>query len=126
MMGVHNALSRISPSRARDSRVAVPERPNKFLPMLRDVSWRYFDFWLLGAVVLATAFGTTMIRSAVAENEVLLPLPNRQIYFALIGLALIFLIAAIDYRYWMALYLGIFGAISLALIALYLSASAVF
>ena len=57
--------------------------------MLRNISWRYFDFWLLGAVVLATTFGTTMIRSAVAGNEVLLPLINRQIYFALVGLALI-------------------------------------
>jgi len=72
--------------------------------MLRNISWRYFDFWLLGAVVLATAFGTTMIRSAVAGNEVLLPLINRQIYFALAGLVLIFIVAAIDYRYWMALY----------------------
>jgi hypothetical protein len=54
--------------------------------MLKDISWRYFDFWLLGAVVLATAFGTTMIRSAVAGNEELLPLINRQIYFALVGL----------------------------------------
>jgi rod shape determining protein RodA len=94
--------------------------------MLRGISWRYFDFWLLGAVVLATAFGTTMIRSAVAGNEVLLPLINRQIYFALAGLALIFFVAAIDYRYWMALYRPIFIGISLALIALYLSATAVF
>jgi rod shape determining protein RodA len=94
--------------------------------MLRTTSWRYFDFWLLGAVVLATAFGTTMIRSAVAGNEVLLPLIDRQIYFALAGLLLIFVVAAIDYRYWMALYLFIFGFISIALIALYLSATAVF
>jgi rod shape determining protein RodA len=94
--------------------------------MLRSSSWRYFDFWLLGAVVLATAFGTTMIRSAVAGNEVLLPLINRQIYFAVAGLLLIFVVAAIDYRYWMALYLFIFGFISLSLIALYLSATAVF
>lgn len=94
--------------------------------MLRNISWRHFDFWLLGAVVLATTFGTTMIRSAVAGNEVLLPLINRQIYFALVGLALIFIVAAIDYRYWMALYRFIFGGISLALIALYLSATAVF
>ena len=107
-------------------RAAAPREPSKVSLMLRSISWRYFDFWLLGAVVLATAFGTTMIRSAVAGNEVLLPLINRQIYFALIGLVLIFLIAAIDYRYWMALYLGIFVVISLALIALYLSASAVF
>ena len=94
--------------------------------MLRTASWRYFDFWLLGAVVLATAFGTTMIRSAVAGNEVLLPLIDRQIYFALAGVFLIFVVAAIDYRYWMALYLFIFGFISIALIALYLSATAVF
>src|SRR5215216_5940372 len=94
--------------------------------MLRNISWRYFDFWLLGAVVLATAFGTTMIRSAVAGNEVLLPLVNRQIYFAIAGVALIFVVAAIDYRYWMALYRFIFLFMSLALIALYLSATAVF
>jgi len=94
--------------------------------MLRNLSWRYFDFWLLGAVVLATAFGTTMIRSAVAGNEVLLPLVNRQIYFAIAGLALIFLIAAIDYRYWMALYRPIVVLMSILLFALFLSAQAVF
>jgi rod shape determining protein RodA len=94
--------------------------------MLRSISWRYFDFWLLGAVVLATAFGTTMIRSAVAGNEVLLPLINRQIYFALVGLALMFIVAAIDYRYWMALYRPIVLVMSVLLFALFLSAQAVF
>ena len=94
--------------------------------MLRNISWRYFDFWLLGAVVLATAFGTTMIRSAVAGNEVLLPLINRQIYFAVIGLAIIFVVAAIDYRYWIALYRPIAIVMSLLLFALFLSAQAVF
>ena len=94
--------------------------------MLRNISWRYFDFWLLGAVVLATAFGTTMIRSAVAGNEVLLPLINRQIYFAVAGIALIFVIAAIDYRYWMALYRPIAIVMSVLLFALFLSAQAVF
>jgi rod shape determining protein RodA len=94
--------------------------------MLKDISWRYFDFWLLGAVVLATAFGTTMIRSAVAGNEELIPLINRQIYFALAGIVLIFIVAAIDYRYWMALYRPIFVAMSIMLFALFLSARAVF
>jgi rod shape determining protein RodA len=94
--------------------------------MLRSISWRYFDFWLFGAVVLATAFGTTMIRSAVAENEVLLPLIDRQIYFAVVGLALIFLIATIDYRYWMALYRPVAIVMSVLLFALFLSAQAVF
>ena len=94
--------------------------------MLRNIPWRYFDFWLLGAVVLATAFGTTMIRSAVAGNEVLMPLINRQIYFALVGLALIFLVAAIDYRYWIALYRPLVLVMSFLLFALFLSAQAVF
>jgi len=86
--------------------------------MFKNISWRYFDFWLLGAVVLASAFGTTMIRSAVAGNEVLLPLINRQIYFALVGLILIFIVAAIDYRYWMALYRPMYLVILLFLITL--------
>src|SRR5215216_1238096 len=94
--------------------------------MLRNISWRYFDFWLLGAVVLATAFGTTMIRSAVAGNELLLPLINRQIYFALAGIVVIFIIAAIDYRYWMALYRPIFFVMSILLFSLFLSAQEVF
>jgi rod shape determining protein RodA len=94
--------------------------------MLREISWRRFDFWLLGAVVLATAFGTTMIRSAVAGNEELLPLINRQIYFALAGLALIFVVAAIDYRFWMAIYRPIFIVMSILLFSLFLSAQAVF
>ena len=94
--------------------------------MLRDISWRYFDFWLLGSVVLATAFGTTMIRSAVAGNEELLPLINRQIYFALAGLVLIFIVGAIDYRFWMSIYKPIFFVMSVLLFSLFLSAQAVF
>src|SRR5215468_9349855 len=76
--------------------------------MSRVISWRYFDFLLLGVVVLAIAFGTTMIRSAVAGNEELLPLINRQIYFAILGIVLIFIVAAIDYQYWMSLYRPIY------------------
>ncbi|MCL4274197.1 MAG: FtsW/RodA/SpoVE family cell cycle protein [Anaerolineales bacterium] len=71
--------------------------------MTRGLSWRNFDFLLLGAVVLASAFGTVMIRSAVAGNEVLQPSISRQVYFAILGVALIFILASIDYRYWLAL-----------------------
>lgn len=71
--------------------------------MNRGISWRNFDFILLGAVVLASAFGTVMIRSAVAGNEVLQPSISRQVYFAILGVALIFILASIDYRYWLAL-----------------------
>ncbi|MBK9781542.1 MAG: rod shape-determining protein RodA [Anaerolineales bacterium] len=72
--------------------------------MNRGLSWRNFDFLLLGAVVLASSFGAVMIRSAVAGNEVLQPLILRQVYFAILGVALIFFLASIDYRYWLALY----------------------
>jgi len=72
--------------------------------MSRGLSWRNFDFILLGAVILASAFGTAMIRSAVAGNEVLQPLITRQIYFAILGVAVIFTVASIDYNYWLALY----------------------
>jgi rod shape determining protein RodA len=94
--------------------------------MFRDISWRHFDFWLLGAIVLATAFGTTMIRSAIAGNEELIPLVNRQIYFALAGLVVIFVVAAIDYRYWISLYIPIYIVMGILLFALFLSAQAVF
>lgn len=44
-----------------------------------------------------------MIRSAVAGNEVLQPTISRQVYFAILGVVLIFILASIDYRYWLAL-----------------------
>jgi rod shape determining protein RodA len=94
--------------------------------MLQNLSWRHFDFWLLGAVVLATAFGTTMIRSAIAGNEELLPLINRQIYFALAGLVLIFVVAAVDYHFWISIYRPIFFVMSILLFSLFLSAQEVF
>ena len=81
--------------------------------MTRGLSWRTFDFILLGAIVLASSFGTVMIRSAVAGNEVLQPLIIRQVYFAILGVVLIFLVGSIDYRYWLALYRPIyFGMIA--------------
>jgi len=72
--------------------------------MTRGLSWRNFDFILLGAVILASSFGTVMIRSAVAGNVVLQPLVTRQIYFAILGVIVIFTVASIDYHYWLALY----------------------
>lgn len=94
--------------------------------MTRGLSWRNFDFLLLGAIVLATAFGVAMIRSAVAGNDQLTPLVGRQIYFAIGGLVAIFIIAAIDYRYWLALYRPIYIVTMFLLISLYLSGQIVF
>jgi rod shape determining protein RodA len=85
---------------------------------MRGLSWRNFDFLLLGAVVLATAFGAMMIRSAIAGNEGLLPLGNRQIYFAFAGLVVIVLLASVDYHYWLSIHWLIYIVMSLFLLAL--------
>ena len=89
-----------------------------FFIMTRGLSWRTFDFILLGAIVLASSFGTVMIRSAVAGNEVLQPLIMRQVYFAILGVVLIFLVGSVDYRYWLALYRPIYLVIMVFLITL--------
>ncbi len=86
--------------------------------MTRGLSWRNFDFLLLGAVVLASSLGTAMIRSAIAGNEILQPLITRQIYFALLGGVVIFVVASIDYRYWLALYRPIYFGIMIFLVSL--------
>jgi len=86
--------------------------------MSRELSWRNFDFLLLGAIVLASSFGTAMIRSAVAGNEVLQPLITRQVYFAILGVIVIFVVASIDYKYWLALYRPIYFGIIAFLITL--------
>ncbi len=67
-----------------------------------SISWRHFDFWLLGAVVILVIFGMTMIRSAVAGNIELeeLNLVNRQLLFAGAGFVVMLIVAAIDYRLW--------------------------
>ena len=75
---------------------------------------------------VATAFGVAMIRSAVAGNDQLAPLVGRQIYFAIGGLIAIFIVAAMDYHYWLALYRPIYVVMMFLLIALFLSAQAVF
>lgn len=84
------------------------------------LTWRYFDFWLLGAVIVLVIFGVTMIRSAVAGNIELTTetnLVNRQIGFAIFGFVVVFIIAAIDYHVWSSLnrllYLGTAGALAI-------------
>jgi rod shape determining protein RodA len=61
--------------------------------------WRNFDWWLLLAVVLLCGIGIAMIYSA-SRNTVDLPdIWFRQLVFAVIGLVLLFIAAALDYRH---------------------------
>ncbi|HJW91887.1 MAG TPA: FtsW/RodA/SpoVE family cell cycle protein [Anaerolineales bacterium] len=81
-------------------------------------SWRYFDFWLLGAVAVLTIFGVAMIRSAIAGNIELaeLDLVNRQIIFVVAGFVVVLLAAAVDYHLWFSinrlLYIGMAGLLA--------------
>ncbi|RJP48066.1 MAG: rod shape-determining protein RodA [Anaerolineaceae bacterium] len=90
--------------------------------MNRGISWRHFDFWLLGVIVFAIAFGVAMIRSAIAGNEEIAQSVTRQIQFAVIGLVVIILVASIDYRYWTALYIPMYIVMMILLIMIYISA----
>ncbi len=85
---------------------------------MRNISWRHFDFWLLGAVAFLTIFGVTMISSAIAGNIELVEANTviKQIIFAGIGFVVLAITAMIDYRYWGALssflYLVMVGALA--------------
>ncbi|MFC1996447.1 FtsW/RodA/SpoVE family cell cycle protein [Chloroflexota bacterium] len=67
---------------------------------MRGISWRHFDFLLLGAVALLTIFGITMIRSAIAGNIELIEANTvqKQIIFAVGGFIIMMIVAMIDYR----------------------------
>ena len=63
--------------------------------------WRHFDFALLGAVAVLVIIGTAMIRSTVLTT------PDggafetgRQLLYVLVGVPIIFLVGAVDYRIW--------------------------
>lgn len=69
---------------------------------MRLETWRYFDFWLLGAVALVIIFSIAMINSAIAGNPELIEndTVNRQIIFAGIGFVIIILTTLFDYHFW--------------------------
>ena len=60
--------------------------------------WRHFDVWLTAAVVLLTAYGILMIRSAITGAPSFQDLPADQIQWMVIGFVFMLLIASIDYR----------------------------
>ncbi|HEY47954.1 MAG: hypothetical protein AMJ88_01080 [Anaerolineae bacterium SM23_ 63] len=68
--------------------------------------WRHFDIWLLAAVAVLTIAGIAMIQSAIAGNEELaetVKVVPRQTVYAVIGLAVVLIASAIDYRFWSSL-----------------------
>jgi rod shape determining protein RodA len=87
---------------------------------MRGISWRHFDFWLLGAVALLTIFGITMIQSAIAGNTELIEANTvqKQIIFAVSGFIILVLVAMVDYRLLAALSRPLYFGMAILLAAL--------
>jgi rod shape determining protein RodA len=81
--------------------------------------WRHFDIWLLAAVAVLTIAGVAMIRSAIAGSESLAETVPRQSIYAVIGLAIVLLTAALDYRHWSAVARPLY-AVTIALLGMIL------
>ena len=60
--------------------------------------WRYFDIWLVAAVLLLTAYGILIIRSAVTGAPAFEALPSDQVRWAIIGIVIMMVVASVDYR----------------------------
>ncbi|MCP4358174.1 MAG: rod shape-determining protein RodA [Chloroflexi bacterium] len=87
----------------------------------RTSTWRYFDIWLVAAVLVLTAYGVLMIRSAVTGAPAFERLPLLQVRWAIIGLVIMFVFASIDYRvltsmHWY-IYFGLVAALVFVLLA---------
>ena len=83
--------------------------------MARINLWRHFDFALLGIVALLIIIGIAMVRSATLSSPDTGILEfSRQALFAVIGIPVVLIVSAIDYRVWG----GLSGSLYLFLLAL--------
>ncbi len=71
--------------------------------MLRRETWRHFDYWLFGAVLILSVFGIIMIRSAIAGNQELAGSVQSQTIYVVAGMVIILVTASINYRTWASL-----------------------
>ncbi len=65
--------------------------------------WENFDFWLFGSALILSILGIALVRSSIAGNIELVDHPERQTTFLLISLGVLFVVAAVDYKYWITL-----------------------
>ncbi len=78
--------------------------------------WRHFDLWLAGACIALAGYGILMIRSAVTGAPAFEPLPGRQVYFLIGAIAVLIIMAAIDYRILTSAHWWIYAGLVLSLI----------
>lgn len=78
--------------------------------------WRYFDLWLAAAVILLTAYGILMIRSAVTGAPAFTTFPQRQLAFGAVGILVMIIVASLDYRIFTSSQWFIYGALITSLV----------
>jgi rod shape determining protein RodA len=92
---------------------------------MKTVSWRHFDFILLGGCLALLGLGLTLIYSgslaSFGGDEPILGGPvSRQVAYALLGMTLMVVLARIDYRSWSAfsplLYLAVLFGLLVVLV----------
>jgi rod shape determining protein RodA len=76
---------------------------------------RNFDFVLLGVTIILIIFGVMMIASATRDVASLADRVNSQIQYGIIGVAVVLIIAAIDYKLLTSTWLWSYGVIVLIL-----------
>lgn len=81
--------------------------------MLQSRYLKNFDYVLLGAILLMIIYGVMMIASATrgAIDPTLATRVDSQILYAVVGVGVVFVVAAIDYRLLTSTYLWIYGII---------------
>ncbi len=93
---------------------------------ISSTSWRYFDFWLLGAVAVLSIFGIAMIRSAIAGNIDVAGFDQRQLIFAVVGFVVILITTSIDYHLWSAISRPMYLGMTFLLAVLFVVGAALF
>ncbi len=80
---------------------------------MRLETWRYFDYWLIGAVAVLVIFGVAMIDSAIAGNPELVEANavQRQILFAALGFVVVMIATMVDYHFWPTIGKVLYGVI---------------
>lgn len=65
--------------------------------------WQNFDFVLFGSALILSIIGIALVHSSIAGNIELVDHPQRQTTFLLISLGILFVVAAVNYKYWITL-----------------------
>lgn len=80
---------------------------------MRLETWRYFDYWLIGAVAVLVIFGVAMIDSAIAGNPELVEANavQRQMIFAGLGFVVVIIATLLDYHFWPTIGKVLYGVI---------------